>query len=76
MKSLRTIIEKTGSQLKNDNWEILVNKVRHIMSSCAPKQLFDAENIEKDFEKNVDELMKKEDLMMKNFSFKLNSYEC
>ena len=46
------------------------------MSSCAPKQLFEAESIDKDFEKNVEELMKKEDLMMKNFSFKLNSYDC
>ncbi|CAD8175946.1 unnamed protein product [Paramecium octaurelia] len=75
LQSLRKIIQNVGQSLTEDNWNLLIEQIQHLLSQCSPTELFEAFNLDEDFQKPLDELLK-EEIRPKKFSFKINAQEC
>ncbi|CAD8069698.1 unnamed protein product [Paramecium primaurelia] len=75
LQSLKKIIQNVGQQLTEDNWNLLIEQIQHLLQQCSPTELFEAFNLDEDFQKPLDELLK-EDIRPKKFSFKINAQEC
>ncbi|CAD8168508.1 unnamed protein product [Paramecium pentaurelia] len=75
LESLKTIVQKGGQSFTEENWTVVIQQIQHLLQQCSPNELFEAYNLDEDFQKPLDELLK-EEIRPKKFSFKINAYEC
>jgi hypothetical protein len=57
MLSLRSVISSIGNQLKLNNWEMLVQRLTHLMKTCSPNELYEAKSLDPDFQKPLDDIL-------------------
>ncbi|CAD8161380.1 unnamed protein product [Paramecium pentaurelia] len=75
LDSLKTIIKQGGQSFTDENWTVIIEQIQHLLQQCSPNELFEAYNLDEDFQKPLNELLK-EEIRPKKFSFKINAYEC
>ncbi|CAK61467.1 unnamed protein product (macronuclear) [Paramecium tetraurelia] len=75
LQSLKKIIQNVGQSLTEDNWNVLIEQIQHLLQQCSPTELLEAFNLDEDFQKPLDELLK-EEIRPKKFSLKINATEC
>ncbi|CAK70017.1 unnamed protein product (macronuclear) [Paramecium tetraurelia] len=75
LDSLKTIVKQGGQSFTEENWTVVIQQIQHLLQQCSPNELFEAYNLDEDFQKPLNELLK-EEIRPKKFSFKINAYEC
>ncbi|CAD8150221.1 unnamed protein product [Paramecium octaurelia] len=75
LDSLKTIVKQVGNSFTEENWTVLIEQIQHLLQQCSPNELLEAYDLDEDFQKPLDELLK-EEIQPKKFSFKINAHEC
>ncbi|CAD8080310.1 unnamed protein product [Paramecium sonneborni] len=75
LDSFKTIVQQSGLFFTEENWTIMIEQIQYLLQKCSPNELFEAYNLDEDFQKPLEELLK-EDIRPKKFSFKINAHEC